>query len=109
MQSAHQRILRQLHLVCVVALRPRPPQRRCSRCPESGLCSGLPSERLFGLVGAPGLRAHATQVVVGDGVFALSNGVWHLLRTTEHYHLAVGQARPGADDGPETDLFAGLA
>lgn len=58
---------------------------------------------------AAALRAHATQVVVGDGAFALSNGVWHLLRTTEHYRVAVGHARPGDDGGYETDLFAGLA
>jgi len=58
---------------------------------------------------AAALRAHATQVVVGDGTFSLSNGLTQPLRGVEHYRLAVGEARPPADGGPETDLFAGLA
>jgi len=57
---------------------------------------------------AAALRAHATQVVVGDGVFALSNGSWHPLRTTEHYRLALGHAHLGSDGGYEQDVFAGL-
>ena len=57
---------------------------------------------------AAALRAHATQVVVGDGAFALSNGRWHPLRTTEHYRIAVGNSHPGVDGGFEQDLFAGI-
>ena len=57
------------------------------------------------------LRAHATQVVVADGTFALSNGVHQPLTGVEHYRLAVGA--PAPDDGRpgtwETDLFAGVA
>lgn len=55
------------------------------------------------------LRAHGTQVVVGDGSFVLSNGITQALRDVERYRLAVGEARPPADGGPELDLFAGLA
>lgn len=58
---------------------------------------------------AAALRAHATQVVVGDGVFELSNGLTQALRGIECYRLAVGVPRPPAGGGPETDLFAGLA
>ena len=58
---------------------------------------------------AAALRAHATQVVVAGGTFALSNGLTQPLRATECYQLVVGEARPPADGGPETDLFAGLA
>lgn len=58
---------------------------------------------------AAALRAHATQVVVGDGTFAVSNGIAQPLRAVECYRLAVGEPRPPADGGPETDLFAGLA
>lgn len=58
---------------------------------------------------AAALRAHATQVVVGDGTFVLSNGRTQPLRAVECYRLAVGEPRPPADGGPETDLFAGLA
>ena len=57
------------------------------------------------------LRAHATQVVVADGTFALSNGMHQPLTGVEHYRLAVGTPAPG-DGRPgtwETDLFAGLA
>ena len=58
---------------------------------------------------AAALRAHATQVVVGDGTFSLSNGFTQPLLAIECYRLAVGEARPPAEGGPETDLFAGLA
>jgi N-acetyl-1-D-myo-inositol-2-amino-2-deoxy-alpha-D-glucopyranoside deacetylase len=60
---------------------------------------------------AAALRAHATQVQVRDGFFALSHGVGQPLLTTEHYRLAAGTPAPAADreDGRESDLFAGLA
>jgi N-acetyl-1-D-myo-inositol-2-amino-2-deoxy-alpha-D-glucopyranoside deacetylase len=58
---------------------------------------------------AAALRAHATQVVVSGGTFALSNGFTQPLWARECYRLAAGEPRPPADGGPETDLFAGLA
>jgi N-acetyl-1-D-myo-inositol-2-amino-2-deoxy-alpha-D-glucopyranoside deacetylase len=64
-----------------------------------------------GLVGrkAAALRAHATQLSVEGGFFALSNGIGQPLVGTEYYRLAVGSpAGPFDADGRETDLFAGL-
>ncbi|MBP2178706.1 N-acetyl-1-D-myo-inositol-2-amino-2-deoxy-alpha-D-glucopyranoside deacetylase [Amycolatopsis magusensis] len=50
------------------------------------------------------LRAHATQVHVGEGVFALSNNIAQPLATTECFVLAAGDG-----EGAATDLFGGLA
>jgi N-acetyl-1-D-myo-inositol-2-amino-2-deoxy-alpha-D-glucopyranoside deacetylase len=57
------------------------------------------------------LRAHATQVRVEGGSFALSTGVSTPVVGTEHYRLARGAVAPDADraDGRESDLFAGVA
>lgn len=57
------------------------------------------------------LRAHATQVRVESGFFALSHGVGQPIVGTEYYRLARGVAAPAGtrDDGRETDLFAGVA
>ena len=55
---------------------------------------------------AAALRAHATQVLVEEPCFALSNHVAHLLRGQEAFELARGV--PGAPDGWEDDLFAGV-
>ncbi|MFR0358049.1 N-acetyl-1-D-myo-inositol-2-amino-2-deoxy-alpha-D-glucopyranoside deacetylase [Streptomyces sediminimaris] len=53
---------------------------------------------------AAAMRAHATQIEVADGCFALSNELAQPLFTTEYYELVRG--KPG---GPrERDLFAGL-
>lgn len=49
------------------------------------------------------LAAHATQVVVGDGMFTLSNNVAQPLLTSEFYVLVGGNA-----PSRETDLCAGL-
>ncbi len=50
------------------------------------------------------MRAHATQITVAGGSFALSDGAWQRLGGREFYTLLAGPA-PG---GPEHDLFAGL-
>lgn len=55
------------------------------------------------------LRAHATQISVADGFFALSNGIGQPLAGVEFYRLVRGEAAGPFDaDGRETDLFAGL-
>jgi N-acetyl-1-D-myo-inositol-2-amino-2-deoxy-alpha-D-glucopyranoside deacetylase len=48
------------------------------------------------------MRAHATQIAVGDGVYAMSNGVAQPLLAVEEYVLAT----PG--EPPADDLLAGL-
>ncbi|OEV14045.1 N-acetyl-1-D-myo-inositol-2-amino-2-deoxy-alpha-D-glucopyranoside deacetylase [Streptomyces nanshensis] len=54
---------------------------------------------------AAAMRAHATQITVGDGTFALSNGLGQPLISTEFYRLA---HRTGERSGaPARDLFAG--
>jgi N-acetyl-1-D-myo-inositol-2-amino-2-deoxy-alpha-D-glucopyranoside deacetylase len=50
------------------------------------------------------MRAHATQIAVDDGSFALADGAWQRLSGREFYTLLAGPA----PDGPEDDLFAGL-
>ncbi|WP_030346164.1 N-acetyl-1-D-myo-inositol-2-amino-2-deoxy-alpha-D-glucopyranoside deacetylase [Streptomyces sp. NRRL S-1022] len=52
---------------------------------------------------AAAMRAHATQIEVAEGCFALSNALAQPLFTTEYYELVRGSGQPG-----ETDLFAGL-
>ncbi len=54
---------------------------------------------------AAAMRAHATQIVVTDEFFALSNQLGQPLLATEYYELVRGEAGPGR---PETDLFAGI-
>ncbi|MFN8075975.1 MAG: N-acetyl-1-D-myo-inositol-2-amino-2-deoxy-alpha-D-glucopyranoside deacetylase [Kineosporiaceae bacterium] len=57
------------------------------------------------------LRAHATQIVVKDGAFALSNDLDQVLLGTEWYRLARRRGGGGpftAADGVETDLLADL-
>lgn len=60
---------------------------------------------------AAALRAHATQVRVEGGFFALSHGVGQPMLGAEYYRLVRGVAAPDGDreDGLETDLFAGVA
>jgi N-acetyl-1-D-myo-inositol-2-amino-2-deoxy-alpha-D-glucopyranoside deacetylase len=53
------------------------------------------------------MRAHATQIVVDSGRFALSSGRWQPLLGKEFYTLLAGPS--GAAPGTrEHDLFAGL-
>ncbi len=55
------------------------------------------------------LRAHATQISVNDGFFALSDGVGQPLAGTEFYRLVKGSTGPDRDaDGRESSLFSGL-
>lgn len=60
---------------------------------------------------AAALRAHATQVEVAGGFFALSNRLGRPLVGTEFYRLVRGVPAPDPqrDDGRESDLFAGVA
>lgn len=53
------------------------------------------------------LRAHATQVSVEGGFFALSNNLGAQIFATEHFRLAVGQLGELVD-GRERDLFSGI-
>ncbi len=53
------------------------------------------------------LRAHATQVSVEGGFFALSNNLGAQIFATEHFRLVVGQLGELVD-GRERDLFSGI-
>lgn len=56
------------------------------------------------------LAAHATQVELIQGGFALSNRIAQPLPAAEYFRLLAGEAPPRAPDGlPATDVFAGLA
>jgi N-acetyl-1-D-myo-inositol-2-amino-2-deoxy-alpha-D-glucopyranoside deacetylase len=56
------------------------------------------------------LKAHATQINVEDGWFALSNDNPHEVFGVEYFRIAKGQvAGPVDPEGRETDLFAGVA
>jgi len=55
------------------------------------------------------MRAHATQISVEDGFFALSNNLGSKALGLEFYRLVRGQVAGELDaDGRETDLFAGV-
>jgi N-acetyl-1-D-myo-inositol-2-amino-2-deoxy-alpha-D-glucopyranoside deacetylase len=55
------------------------------------------------------MRAHATQISVDSGFFALSNNVGAPAMGTEYFRLVRGTpAGPFDGEGRETDLFAGL-
>jgi N-acetyl-1-D-myo-inositol-2-amino-2-deoxy-alpha-D-glucopyranoside deacetylase len=55
------------------------------------------------------LAAHATQVRVIEGGFALSNGIAQPLLDHEYFRVLAGGPVPrGADGGPAADVFAGL-
>jgi N-acetyl-1-D-myo-inositol-2-amino-2-deoxy-alpha-D-glucopyranoside deacetylase len=55
------------------------------------------------------MRAHATQISLDSGFFALSNNIGSPAMSTEYFRLVRGQAAgPFDHDGRETDLFAGV-
>ena len=54
------------------------------------------------------MRAHATQIIVREPFFALSNWVGQRILAREYYTLVAGPRGPSGPDGRETDLFAGL-
>jgi len=55
------------------------------------------------------MRAHATQISLDSGFFALSNNIGSPAMATEYFRLVRGQAAaPFDSDGREVDLFAGL-
>jgi N-acetyl-1-D-myo-inositol-2-amino-2-deoxy-alpha-D-glucopyranoside deacetylase len=55
------------------------------------------------------MRAHATQISLDSGFFALSNNIGSPALATEYFRLVRGTpAGPYDTDGRETDLFAGL-
>ena len=54
------------------------------------------------------MRAHATQIIVHEPFFALSNRVGQRILAREYYTLLAGPRGPSGPDGRETDLFAGL-
>lgn len=56
------------------------------------------------------MRAHATQISLDSGFFALSNNIGSEVMATEYFRLVKGQAAgPRDDEGRETDLFAGVS
>lgn len=59
---------------------------------------------------ARALAAHATQLMVCDGFFALSNNLAQQLTGTEYFRLVSGRPGGARDaEGRETDLFGGLS
>ena len=54
------------------------------------------------------LRAHATQVIVRNGVVDIGDGARQPISGSEWYELARGSAAPAVPGGQETDLFAGV-
>jgi N-acetyl-1-D-myo-inositol-2-amino-2-deoxy-alpha-D-glucopyranoside deacetylase len=54
---------------------------------------------------ADAMRAHATQIIVDQPFFALSNDVGQPLLGTEYYTLLAGEPGPPGADGRETGLF----
>jgi N-acetyl-1-D-myo-inositol-2-amino-2-deoxy-alpha-D-glucopyranoside deacetylase len=54
------------------------------------------------------MRAHATQIMVREPFFALSNWVGQRILAREYYSLVAGPPSPRAPGARETDLFAGL-
>ncbi|MDX2934077.1 N-acetyl-1-D-myo-inositol-2-amino-2-deoxy-alpha-D-glucopyranoside deacetylase [Streptomyces ipomoeae] len=59
----------------------------------------------FAAAKAAAMRAHATQIVVAEPYFALSNKLAQPLLTTEYYELVRGRREGG---GRENDLFEGV-
>ena len=57
---------------------------------------------------AAAMRAHATQIVVHEPFFALSNRVGQRILGREYYTLLAGPLGEPGPAGRETDLFAGL-
>jgi N-acetyl-1-D-myo-inositol-2-amino-2-deoxy-alpha-D-glucopyranoside deacetylase len=56
------------------------------------------------------MRAHATQISLDSGFFALSNQIGSQVMATEYFRLVKGHTAGERDgDGRETDLFAGVA
>ena len=55
------------------------------------------------------MRAHATQVVVADGVYALSNRIWHPIHASEFYMIAPGVGANPPPGAVSDGLFEGLA
>jgi N-acetyl-1-D-myo-inositol-2-amino-2-deoxy-alpha-D-glucopyranoside deacetylase len=54
------------------------------------------------------MAAHATQISLEDGFFALSNNLGSRAFGREYYRLVRGPRGPVDETGHETDLFAGL-
>jgi len=54
------------------------------------------------------MAAHATQISMEDGFFALSNNIGSRAFGREYYRLVKGDVGPKDGSGHETDLFAGL-
>ncbi len=77
----------------------------------------VPDDRIDVAIHAPealadkvaALRAHATQVIVGEGVYALSNRVWWPLYPSEFFMTAPGTDHGGSvPTGVTAGFFAGL-
>ncbi|MFC6237414.1 N-acetyl-1-D-myo-inositol-2-amino-2-deoxy-alpha-D-glucopyranoside deacetylase [Longivirga aurantiaca] len=54
------------------------------------------------------MAAHATQISLEDGFFALSNNLGSRAFGREYFRLVKGQTGPLDESGHETDLFAGI-
>lgn len=75
-----------------------------------------PDENLAAVVDGSGyverklaaLAAHATQITMDGGFFALSNSLGNVAWGTEFYRIVKGTPTDLNEDGLETDLFAGV-
>jgi N-acetyl-1-D-myo-inositol-2-amino-2-deoxy-alpha-D-glucopyranoside deacetylase len=75
--------------------------------PDENLAAGVDAsdhvERKMAALGA-----HATQITMDGPFFALSNSLGQVAWGTEFYRIAKGRQGELAENGLETDLFAGL-
>jgi N-acetyl-1-D-myo-inositol-2-amino-2-deoxy-alpha-D-glucopyranoside deacetylase len=77
--------------------------------PDGEVSTAIDAESWIGAK-VEALRAHATQVVVDEPFFALSNLIGQPISGTEYFRLVRGEPAGDRDaDGRETDLFAGVS
>lgn len=73
------------------------------------LCSTAIDGRQFAAAKLAAMRAHASQISLESGFFALSNNLGSPFMTTEYFTLVRGEpAGPFDAAGRETDLFSGV-
>jgi N-acetyl-1-D-myo-inositol-2-amino-2-deoxy-alpha-D-glucopyranoside deacetylase len=104
-------------LACAIKLGERAPPGFQQAASVADLPFGVPDEQVtteidgaaYLAAKTAAMRAHATQIAVNGGFFALSNRVGQRILGREFYTLIFGPRGPGAGDHAwERDLFAGL-
>ena len=77
-------------------------------CPDELVTTAIDGSE-FGEAKLAAMQAHATQISLDGGFFALSNDLGSPALATEHFRLVQGElAGPFDADGRETDLLAGV-